>query len=203
VQNRSMEFATFIGESLARTAAPTTLFPEGGLGAQLRMVAHMIKARSEIGVRRQMFFVAAGDWDHHADLLRRHNTSLSELSPCLRAFQTEMDLIGAQNDVTTFTASDFGRTLTSNGDGSDHGWASHSLVMGGAVDGRKIYGRMPSLVIDGADDAGFGRIIPTIGTDQLGATLARWFGVTSDTDLNTVFPNLPNFATRNLGFMQA
>jgi uncharacterized protein (DUF1501 family) len=111
-----------------------------------------------------------------------------------------MGEIGMQNNVTLFTASDFGRTLTSNGDGSDHAWGGHSMVMGGAVQGGKFYGKMPSLVVGGADDFGSGRIVPTTSTDQYAATLSRWFGV-ADSDLNTVFPNLQNFSVRNLGFL--
>lgn len=109
-----------------------------------------------------------------------------------------MRAIGCHNNVTTFTASDFGRTLTSNGDGSDHGWGSHQLVMGGAVAGQQIHGNMPSLVIEGPQDAGRGRIIPESSVDQYGATLARWFGV-PENDLDLIFPNLKNFTQRDLG----
>ena len=100
----------------------------------------------------------------------------------------------------TFTNSDFGRTLTSNGDGSDHGWGGHSLVMGGSVIGNRLYGTFPSLEIGGPDDTRGGRLIPTTSADQYGATIARWFGM-ADADLNAAFPNLSNFTTRDLGFM--
>jgi uncharacterized protein (DUF1501 family) len=102
--------------------------------------------------------------------------------------------------VSLFTASDFGRTLGSNGDGSDHAWGAHHLVLGGAVLGGKYYGSMPSLAIGGGDDMGNGRIVPTTATDQYAATLAHWFGV-ADADLDAVFPNLRNFDRRNLGFL--
>jgi uncharacterized protein (DUF1501 family) len=108
--------------------------------------------------------------------------------------------LGMQDNVTTFTASDFGRSLNSNGDGSDHAWGGHSVVMGGAVQGGKYYGTMPNLTVNGPDDLGNGRIIPTTATDQYAATLARWFGV-ADADLDAIFPNLKNFASRNLGFL--
>jgi len=102
--------------------------------------------------------------------------------------------------VITFTQSDFGRTLTSNGDGTDHGWGSHQLVMGGPVLGRKIYGTMPLLEIGGVDDVSGGRMIPTISADQYAATLARWFGV-AESELAAIAPHLPNFAVQDLGFL--
>ena len=108
--------------------------------------------------------------------------------------------IGQADNVVLFTQSDFGRTLTSNGDGTDHGWGSHQFVVGGPVMGRRIYGEMPILEIGGKDDFGAGRIIPTQSVDQYAATLARWFGV-AESDLATVSPNIGNFAQTNLGFL--
>jgi uncharacterized protein (DUF1501 family) len=110
--------------------------------------------------------------------------------------------MGLENSVTLFTHSDFGRTLTSNGDGSDHAWGGVQFVVGGAVRGREIYGRYPVLTINGADDVGGGRMIPTTSADQYAATLARWFGV-NDTNLSLVAPSIGNFAQRDLGFMSA
>lgn len=198
-QTRAVDLASLVNTGLSGQSL-ATVFPQTYIGSQLRMAARMIQARGTIGVTRQMFFIGLGGWDTHDALLDEQARLLGELSPALLAFQTAMGEIGAENSVTTFTASDFGRTLTSNGDGSDHGWGGNALVMGGAVRGRQIYGTMPNLAINGPDDAEDGRIIPTTATDQYGATLASWFGV-SNSDLNTVFPNLPNFATPRLGFL--
>ena len=112
-----------------------------------------------------------------------------------------MSEIGQSDQVVTFTQSDFGRTLTSNGNGTDHGWGGHQLVVGGPVIGRQIYGVMPDLEIGGADDATGGRIIPTLSVDQYAATIARWFGV-EELNLNQIAPNLSNFGTQDLGFLQ-
>jgi uncharacterized protein (DUF1501 family) len=111
-----------------------------------------------------------------------------------------MTELGMQNNVTLFTMSDFGRTLTSNGSGADHGWGNHHLVIGGAVAGGQLYGTMPSLILGGADDVGQGRFVPSTSADQYAATLAKWFGV-ADSNLNSIFTNLPNFPTRDLGFL--
>ena len=129
----------------------------------------------------------------HANLLR-------DISQSLNAFNNALTQIGAQNQVTTFTASDFGRTYNTNGDGSDHGWGSHHFVVGGAVRGGELYGRMPALSINGPDDTGLGRWIPTTSVDQYAATLATWFGV-SATDLPVVLPNIGRFSRANLGFL--
>lgn len=197
--SRAIDLASVINSGLSAQPALTTSFPTTHVGRQLRMAARMVQARNAIGVSRQLFFVGAGGYDTHDTQLTDQAKLLGEVSAALLAFQSAMGEIGAENLVTLFTASDFGRTLTSNGDGSDHGWGGHALVMGGAVHGRRIYGPMPSLAIEGPDDAEEGRIIPTTATDQYAATLARWFGV-SDSDLPLLFPNLANFATSNLGF---
>lgn len=199
-QRRAIDLAAFVNAGLGSVPNLSTTFPNSRLGNQLRMVAKMVRARQAIGVSRQLFFVGFGSWDQHDNLLSDHAWNLTELSQALRAFQTALVEINAQNLVTTFTASDFGRTLTSNGDGSDHGWGGHALVMGGAVRGRQIFGTMPDLALEGPDDAGEGRIIPTLSTDQYAATLARWFGV-AESDLPLVFPNLGNFSSADLGFM--
>ena len=129
----------------------------------------------------------------HADLL-------GELDAALAAFYRATVELGVAGSVTTFTASDFGRTYASNGDGSDHGWGNHHLVVGGAVSGGRIYGDMPVLQVDGPDDVGDGRWIPTTAVDEYAATLARWFGVASS-DLPLVLPNLGRFRRNDLGFM--
>lgn len=199
-QQRSVNLSGVVNNALDAAGSFQTGFPDTALGRQLRMAARMIRARGSIGVSRQMFFVGMGGWDTHDDQLATQTRLLGELSAGLSAFQDAMDEIGEASNVTSFTASDFGRTLTSNGDGSDHGWGGHALVLGGAVQGRTIYGAMPSLALNGPDDAGWGRIVPTTSSEQYAATLARWFGV-AEGDLDLVFPTLDRYATRDLGFM--
>lgn len=196
--DRSFVLIDALRTALEVTPAPSTVFAADGLSQNLRTVAHIIAARNQLGMQRQVFFVGYGGWDTHDDQLVRHVDLLSTVSAALSTFQTEMKAINCNDNVTTFTASDFGRTLTSNGDGSDHGWGSHQIVMGGAVAGQRIIGNMPPLVIDGPEDSGRGRIIPSVSVDQYGAALARWFGV-SDRQLDTVFPNLANFDDRDIG----
>ncbi len=179
------------------------------LSQQLHMVARLVNAQTALGLKRQIFFVRTGGFDlHNAEVTLgnttngAHATLLRDISQSLNAFNNALVQIGAQNQVTTFTASDFGRTYNTNGDGSDHGWGSHHLVMGGAVNGGDIYGRMPAFAINGPDDTGRGRWIPTTSVDEYSATLAKWFGV-STTDLPTVLPNIGRFAKPDLGFMGA
>jgi len=181
------------------------------LAQQLQVVARMIDAAQSgsVGARRQVFFVSMGGFDTH-DLQNRNQADLlARLAHALRYFDTSLAAIGAQQKVTSFTASDFGRTFTSNGDGTDHGWGSHHFVMGGAVKGGRLYGRFPTLGAKNAgnnnfdasaDQLGNGSLLPVTAVDQLGATLGKWFGL-SDTQLLDVFPNLKNFSVRDLGFM--
>ncbi|HSC68137.1 MAG TPA: DUF1501 domain-containing protein [Cellvibrio sp.] len=179
-----------------------TIFPAGNpLAANLKMVAQMISARSSLQVTRQTFFIGMGDFDTHGDQLRRHDILLAQLSAALEAFYNATVELGIADQVTTFTTSDFGRTLTSNGDGTDHGWGSHQMVMGGAVKGGEVYGTFPDLVIGGKDDAGEGRIIPTTSMDQYAATLANWYGLSADKFIE-VFPNLARFNNTDLGFFK-
>lgn len=179
------------------------------LAAQLETVARLINARESLNMGRQVFFVTLGGWDTH----RAQNTVLSNLlahvNEALSEFQKAIDSMGKSNSVTTFTASEFGRTLTASGDGTDHGWGGHSFVMGGAVDGGKIYGNFPEFTTvnnpDDADDGSgsfAGRIIPKIATSQYAATLGDWMGLT-EAERNSIFPDLANggFSTDNLGFM--
>jgi uncharacterized protein (DUF1501 family) len=200
---------------------PTTVTsPTGGtafsssLASQLRMVARLIEAGSRsavnggFGMRRQIFFCQVGGYDTHSgqtpgpgqSTVGSHANLLAELSQGLHAFQRAMEQLGLSNNVTTFTASDFGRTFPCNGTGSDHGWGSHHLILGGAVNGRRTYGRFPTLTVNGPDDTSTGRWIPTTAIDQYFATLASWFGV-DESNLPTVFPNLGRFSTPNLGFV--
>ena len=176
------------------------MFPGTGLAQQLRTVAQLIAVRSGLGHRRQTFFCAAGGYDTHGDQMQNQSELFAELSGALGAFYAATVELGVAANVTTFTASDFGRTLVSNGSGSDHGWGSHHLVMGGAVRGGRTYGRYPILAVDGPDDTGDGRWIPSASVEQYAAPLARWFGV-SGTDLPTVFPHLSRFDANALAFM--
>lgn len=183
------------------------------LAQQLQIVARMIEAAGSaaVGAKRQVFFVSVGGFDTHDEQNRSHADLLARVSHALRYFDTTLGAMGARNNVTTFTASDFGRSFTSNGDGTDHGWGAHHLVMGGAVRGGDLYGTFPVLGAKNAsnnnfdsspDQLGNGSLLPATSVDQLGATLGRWLGL-SDVQLLDIFPNLANFdlARRNLGFM--
>ncbi len=183
-------------------SAPTlvTQFPDTGLGNQLEAVARLISVRATLGHRRQIYFCATGGYDTHGNQLGSHAGLLGDLSNSLAAFYDATVELGVANQVTAFTASDFGRTLVSNGSGSDHGWGSHHLVVGGAVRGGRMVGRYPDLRVSGPDDTGDGRWIPSTSVEEYSATLARWFGV-SATDLPVLFPNLGRFASPDLGFM--
>jgi len=181
----------------------------GGLGAQLKMVARLIAARSPMNMQRQIFFVQVGGYDTHTQqvtsngtgtLTGTHANLLSEISRAVLAFQRAMEQIGIPDKVTLFSASDFGRTFPSNGAGSDHGWGSHHFIVGGAVKGQRTYGTFPVLQVNGPDDTSTGRWIPTTSVDQYSATLAKWFGVSSG-DMAAVFPNLGRFASSDLQFM--
>src|SRR5258706_1706588 len=183
-------------------APATAVFPTSSLGNQLKMVSRLIKvAVADLKHQRQIFFVSVGGFDLHDGQLTPHSNLLGDLSQCLSAFQTEMDTQGNGANVTTFSVSDFGRTFPVNGgNGSDHGWGNHQLVMGGAVNGARVYGKFPSLLVSVPDDTGLGRWIPGTSVDEYAATLAKWFGVTA-TDLSSVFPNIGHFANPDLGFL--
>lgn len=170
------------------------------LAAQLKIVARMIAARQALGVKRQVFFVSQNGYDNHDGLNGTHPGLLGELGAALADFQEAIRQLGMEERVTTFTASEFGRTLTSNGDGSDHGWGAHHFVMGGAVRGGQFYGAHPDIALDGPGFVDHGRLLPTTSVEQFGATLGTWFGAQSAA-LDDVFPNLRHFDGRNLGFM--
>jgi uncharacterized protein (DUF1501 family) len=205
VQQRALQGAARINDALASVRSPNavpfaTAFPASPLGQQLKTVAELIAAREKLEVTRQIFFVAIGGFDTHDAQTQDQPQLLSNLSSCLATFYRATVELGIAASVTTFTQSDFGRTLTSNGDGTDHAWGGNQLVIGGAVAGRTLYGRYPLLQIDGPDDVGGGRMIPSTSSDQYAATLAKWFGV-ADSSLASVAPHLGNFAQPNLGFM--
>ena len=197
---RANSLAGDIGNVLASSGSLRTNFPQNPLADSLQMVARMINVRQSLGLSRQVFFIGYGGWDTHGNQNSRHPALLRNLSQSLSAFYQETNAMGLADKVTTFTAADFGRTLTSNGDGSDHGWGGHQLVVGGAVNGQQIVGEMPQIRIDGPSDSGHGRIIPTLAVDQYCATLARWFGLPNN-QLNDVFPNISQFSRSDLGFM--
>jgi uncharacterized protein (DUF1501 family) len=202
------------------TPFPTKITPPTGgaafsssLAPQLQMAARLIEAGNRstaaggFGMRRQIFFCQVGGYDLHTNqtaagstTIGSHANLLAELSQSMLAFQRAMEQLGLSKNVTCFTASDFGRTFPSNGQGSDHGWGSHHLILGGAVKGQQTYGKFPTLAVNGPDDTSTGRWIPTTAIDQYFATIASWFGVDSG-NLATVFPNIGRFATPNLGFL--
>lgn len=198
--NRGVDQHALLSTVLAARPPLQTVFPETSLGAQLRMIAQLIGARNEFGLKRQIFFCSKPGFDTH-ETQENQPALLGDVSRCIAAFNDAMTELGASEEVTLFTASDFGRTTESNGKGSDHGWGGHHVVTGGAVQGGNIYGRMPIMEIGGPDDVGRGRWLPTTAVDELAATLAHWFGV-PDSDLELVVPNLGRFSNRNLGFMQ-
>jgi uncharacterized protein (DUF1501 family) len=189
-------------------AAPPTYYnptaqaqANNSLARQLQTVARIIGAAGELGAARQVFFVSLGGFDTHDNQNRSHSDLLAKLSHALGYFDGVLGSMGLRDKVTTFTASDFGRAFASNGDGTDHGWGGHHFVMGGSqLRGREIVGRFPELGVDHADAVSNGALLPAISVDQIGATLGRWFGA-SETDLDQVFPNLGNFASRDLGFI--
>ena len=177
----------------------TTYNSENDLAAQLRMVARMIYNHADLGQKRQIFAVSIGGWDTHGSQAGTHPQLLGALDEALDSFYQTLVEMGLEQQVTTFTSSEFGRTLGVNGDGTDHGWGTHLMVMGDAVAGQQIYGDPPVIELDSPDDIG-NALLPRLATEQYGATLARWFGIT-EADLDLIFPNLGNFSSRNIGFM--
>jgi uncharacterized protein (DUF1501 family) len=201
--------------SVALSANPTlsTTFPlNNSLSFQLQQVAKLLRLRDTLGMKRQIFFVSLGGFDSHSN--QRSNNGgqdglLTQVSQAMKAFYDETVAIGIADQVTTFTISDFGRTLQPAGSGaavgSDHAWGNHQLIMGGAVRGGDFYGKFPTLALGGPDDTDSGsnprgRWIPTTSVDQYAATLASWYGLASS-DIPTVFPFIGRFASSNLGFL--
>jgi uncharacterized protein (DUF1501 family) len=228
VAKHSIDTGSLLNNAIAPTASATywtTPFPSritpptgaafnSSLAGQLQMAARLIEAGSRsaanggFGMRRQIFFCSVGGYDLHTNqtpgpnqtTVGSHANLLLELSQCLLAFQRGMEQLGLAGNVTAFTSSDFSRTLPSNGEGTDHGWGSHHLIVGGAVKGQQTYGKFPALAVNGPDDTSTGRWIPTTAIDQYFATLATWFGV-DNSNLAAVFPNIGRFSTPNLGFI--
>jgi uncharacterized protein (DUF1501 family) len=202
VTRRAIELEGTVNSALGGVTL-TTAFPAGNpLARQMRVVARLIGANVALGVKRQVFFVSLGGFDNHNDLIADHQRLMTRLDGALSAFYAATVELGVANKVTTFTASDFGRTLSSNSDGSDHGWGSHHFVMGGAVNGGRFFGTAPRVSIESDDQVGQGRLLPTTAVDQFGATLAQWFGCTAS-ELPGILPNIGNFSNTNLGFLLA
>jgi uncharacterized protein (DUF1501 family) len=203
VVKRALDTNDALTAALAGAPTINTAFPSGNtLGDQLKMVARMISVADALSAKRQVFFVSLNGFDTHDGLLSVHPGLLTTVANALAAFQAALAELNVESQVTTFTASDFGRTLAGNNDGSDHGWGSMHFVLGGAVRGQRFYGTAPVIGNNGLDDVGQGRLLPTLAVDQLAATLGRWFGV-SDSDLLTVLPNLHNWnpSARDLGLI--
>jgi len=198
---RSIGSNDVLNAAFASVPTLQTSFPATDLAQQLNMAAKLIGARRYLGMQRQIFFCSVQGYDTHGGQLLAQANLLTELSQALNAFYSATVEMGVDSQVTTFTASDFGRTLRSNGTGSDHAWGNHQLVLGGAVRGGALYGMFPTLEIGGPDDAADGgRWIPTTSVDEFSATMAAWFGV-ANSDLPFVFPNIHRFANPNLGFL--
>jgi len=178
-----------------------TPYPAGNyLGVQLRAIAKTIHLRQQLGLRRQTIFLTFGGWDHHGELLNTQAGMLAALDGGLTAFQKTLEELNLQDDVITFTASDFGRTLRSNGRGTDHAWGGNALVMGGGVRGGRVYGTFPDLSLDNpVSDVGYGgRLLPTTSVDAFFGEMLKWFGI-SPADMSYVLPNIANFYNVNSG----
>lgn len=203
---RSLDGSIEFRAAMNQIGALQTFFSNNRVSQSFRRITEVIKARDILGFKRQIFFVRMGGWDMHGELIESHERNLTVVDNALGEFANGLHEIGMFDSVTTFTISDFGRTLTSNGNGSDHAWGGNALVMGGDVKGGDMYGSYPSLVLGGEFDISRrGVLIPTTSNDAYFAELALWFGV-NPTDLPVIFPNIGNFydvmsGTPPLGFM--
>jgi uncharacterized protein (DUF1501 family) len=203
ISQNAYQYANVLTQAVSAASPMATVFPANNpFATQLQQIAQLMQVRSSFGVNRQIFFAGVGNFDTHANQLGQHSLLLSQFSSAISAFYQATQELGIANQVTSFTMSDFSRALQPNANsGSDHGWGSHHLVVGGAVQGAKLYGTFPTLALGGPDDSGLnGRWIPSTASVQYAATLASWFGV-SAAQLNSIFPNLGAFSTANLGFV--
>ncbi|MBQ4858065.1 DUF1501 domain-containing protein [Pseudoalteromonas sp. MMG007] len=197
--NSAINNTQSMNNALEDAPALITSFSETSFSEQLAAVAKTISVQAKLSTQRQVFFVSMSGFDTHDNQLTTHPALLNTLANGLAEFNNAMTELGMSDKVTTFTMSDFGRTLTSNGDGTDHGWAGNQIVMGGAVKGQNIYGDLLTQQLDGPQDTGGGRLIPQVANEQYFATLAQWFGVPSS-ELVDIFPNLSNFNNTTLDF---
>lgn len=202
VMQRAVVNMSLVTQAINDSNAVHAVFPGTGIGTQMRNIARIIAKRSSLfGMQRQIFFASLGGFDTHTGQLSAHTTLFTQLSQAMKAFYDATIELGVSSNVTTFTMSDFSRTLKPTEDGSDHAWGSHQFIMGDAVLGGRFYGAYPTLKVSAFNDSGNeGRWIPTTALDQFGATLSRWFGL-ADADLPVAFPNLVRFPTSNLGFL--
>jgi len=198
VVDQSIDANRLLRESFAAASPFNTAFPQSRLGRQLEIVAQMIALRDTLGVNRQVFFVGMGGFDSHSNQANSIPNRHTEIATSMRAFYDATVEIGAANEVTAFTASDFGRTLTVNRDGTDHGWGGHHFAIGGALQGNQMVGSFPEPVLGHDLDTNNGRLIPTTSVDQYAATFGRWFGL-NDSELNDALPGLSNFSNTDLG----
>lgn len=205
--NRGVGFSTTLTNAL-KTAKVNTVFPNTLIGLQLQTVAQIMSIRASLGIGRQIFFCQLGGFDTHGAQQPTQDPLLQQLSQAVGAFYTATQEVGTDALTTTFTASEFGRTLQPNGNaGTDHAWGSHHFIVGtganhgGSLHGGQIWGQFPSLALGGANDANTrGTLVPTTSVDQYSATMAEWFGVTA-ANINSIFPYVANFPTANLGFL--
>lgn len=197
--NQTIEAEQIFKSGLARRPGYPTTFSGSKLSQDMRMMADVISVQNHLGANRQIFFTTFGGWDHHNEVLDNQAVMLPVVDNALGEFFSAMQDINMQDNVTVMTISDFGRTLTSNGNGSDHAWGGNSLILGGAVNGRNVFGDYPDLSLSNdlnLDDRG--RLIPTISVDELYADVALWFGV-SPNDLDYILPNIGNFYSHSPG----
>ncbi len=193
VMGRSLETHRRVADKIGTRALMKSAADGNPLAQQLQMVARMIEKRAEWGLKRQVFMVGIGGFDLHDNLVSQHPGLLKTVSDACADFHDAMASMGVGNMVTTFTASDFGRTLSSNGDGSDHGWGSHHFVLGGAVNGGKFYGTPPEIGLAHSQSIGHGILLPTTSLEQMFVPIAQWFGVPPGR-MGDVFPNAKNFS---------
>jgi uncharacterized protein (DUF1501 family) len=200
VLKKALDSAKEINAALNSGTPITTVFPNSGLGQQLRQVAQIMQVRNALGMDRQIFFASIGGFDNHSNLINDQNGLLLTIDAAVGAFQTALGELGIEQNVITFTESEFNRTMNSNGtNGSDHAWGAHHFVIGGPVKGGDAYGTFPNPALQGPDDVGNrGLWLPSTSLDQYAATMASWFGVSDAALVSSVFPNLANWQQASL-----
>ncbi len=206
--SNAIEAQQIFSAAIANVPAFATQFSNHYMSRNMEMIAKVIAARTQLGMSRQTFFVDLGGWDMHNEVLNSQDFLFGVVNDAISEFYTVLEELGVENDVTTFSVSEFGRTLTSNGQGSDHAWGGHQFVVGGAVNGKEIYGEYPALYLDNnpLNVSNRGVLIPRTSTDEYFAELALWFGLDSS-DLQVVFPNITEFYSPGspnypIGFLQ-